>query len=325
MLLQEVFLEILFELEKIKFMNNIKVFCPASVANVSCGFDVLGFCIGGIGDEILIKKTPNKGLSISRITGAKLSFDPKKNVATIAASAILKKFNLNYGFDFEIRKKIKPGSGIGSSAASASGAVFGINELIGNPYKRKELIKFALEGEKYASKAEHADNIAPALLGGFTLVRSNKTLDIIKLPYPEMLYVTILHPEIELKTAHARSILKKLIPLNDAVKQSGNLAALISALYTNNYDLISRSLKDYIIEPYRSKLIPEFDLLKKTALDSGALGSGISGSGPSIYALSKGKKTAENVGKEMKKILSKLPIKHKVYVSKINRKGVEII
>ncbi len=306
-------------------MNKIKIFCPASVANVSCGFDVLGFCLNGIGDEIIIRKSSNKGLNISRITGAKLPFDPKKNVATIAASAILKNFNLDYGFDFEIKKNIKPGSGIGSSAASAVGAVYGINKLIGNPFKRNELIKFALEGEKFASKAEHADNIAPALFGGFTLVRSNKTLDVIKLPYPKMLYVTILHPEIELKTAHARSILKKSIPLNDFVKQSGNLAALISALYTNNYNLISRSLKDYIIEPHRSKLIPQFDLLKKTAISSGALGSGISGSGPSIFALSKGIKIAKNVGKEMKGVISKLPIKHKVYISKIDQNGVKII
>ena len=306
-------------------MNKIKIFCPASVANVSCGFDVLGFCLNGIGDEIIIRKSSNKGLSISRITGAKLPFDPKKNVATIAASAILKNFNLDYGFDFEIKKNIKPGSGIGSSAASAVGAVYGINKLIGNPFKRNELIKFALEGEKFASKAEHADNIAPALFGGFTLVRSNKTLDVIKLPYPKMLYVTILHPEIELKTAHARSILKKSIPLNDFIKQSGNLAALISALYTNNYNLISRSLKDYIIEPHRSKLIPQFDLLKKTAISSGALGSGISGSGPSIFALSKGIKIAKNVGKEMKGVISKLPIKHKVYISKIDQNGVKII
>ena len=178
------------------------------------------------------------------------------------------------------------------------GLVYGINKLIGNPYNRKDLIKFALEGEKYASKAEHADNIAPSLLGGFTLVRSNNDLDIIELPYPKMLYATILHPEIELKTAHARSILKKSVSLNDSVKQSGNLAALISGLYTNNYDIISRSLEDYIIEPYRSKLIPEFDLLKKTA---------------------------EIVGVEMKKIISRLPIKHNVYISKINPKGVEII
>jgi len=306
-------------------MNKIKIFCPASVANVSCGFDVLGFCLNGIGDEIIIRKSSNKGLNISRITGAKLPFDPKKNVATIAASAILKNFNLDYGFDFEIKKNIKPGSGIGSSAASAVGAVYGINKLIGNPFKRNELIKFALEGEKFASKAEHADNIAPALFGGFTLVRSNKTLDVIKLPYPKMLYVTILHPEIELKTAHARSILKKSIPLNDFIKQSGNLAALISALYTNNYNLISRSLKDYIIEPHRSKLIPQFDLLKKTAISSGALGSGISGSGPSIFALSKGIKIAKNVGKEMKGVISKLPIKHKVYISKIDQNGVKII
>ena len=306
-------------------MDNIKIFCPASVSNVSCGFDVLGFCLDGIGDEMIINKTSKKGINISKIIGADLSKDSNKNVASIAASAILKDLKLNHGFDFQIIKKIKPGSGIGSSAASAAGAVFGINKLIGEPYNRNELIKFALEGEKHASQAEHADNLAPVLLGGFTLVRSNKTLDIIKLPCPKELFVTILHPEIELKTSHARAILKKSIPLNNLVKQSGNLGALVSALYTNDYDLLSRSLKDYIIEPLRSKLIPEFDLLKKTALNSGALGSGISGSGPSIFALSKGRDTAIRVGEAMKNVVKNLPIKHKIYVSKINQNGIQAI
>ena len=217
-------------------MEKIKIFAPASVANVSCGFDVLGFCLDPIGDIMHITKVNKPGVVIRNITGEKLPKDPLKNVASVAANSLLESYPTNKGFIIDIEKKIKPGSGIGSSAASAVGAVYGINKLTGNPFKRNELIKFALEGEKFASKAEHADNIAPALFGGFTLVRSNKTLDVIKLPYPKMLYVTILHPEIELKTAHARSILKKSIPLNDFVKQSGNLAALISALYTNNYN-----------------------------------------------------------------------------------------
>ena len=306
-------------------MDSVKVFSPGSVTNVSCGYDILGFCLDNVGDTITVTKTPEKGIKISSIDKYDLPTDIDKNVAGIAAQAMIDEVKIDHGIDIKIEKGIKPGSGIGSSAASATGAVYGINKLIGTPFKRKELIKFALEGEKYASKAEHADNIAPALLGGFSLVRSNKTVDVIKLPNPEKLYATILHQEIELKTSHARSILKKSIPLNDVVRQSGNLAALISALYTNNYDLISKSLKDYIIEPYRSKLIPEFDLLKKTALNYGALGSGIAGSGPSIFALSKGREIAENVGQEMKKIVSKLPIKHKVYISKINQKGVKVI
>jgi homoserine kinase len=306
-------------------MNSIKIFCPASVANVSCGFDVLGFCLEPIGDEMIIHKTSGKGVRITKIVGADIPKDPKKNIASVAALALLENIPSDFGFDIEIYKNIKPGSGIGSSAASAAGAVFGINELLGSPFKRNELIKFALAGEKIASGSEHADNLAPVLLGGFTLIRSNETLDVIKLPTPPELVATILHPEIELKTSHARKILKKTVPLDKAIRQWGNLGALVSSLYTNDYELLSRSLEDYIIEPRRSMFIPEFYNIKNAAINAGALGAGISGAGPSVYALSKGDKIAVEVGEAMQSIVKHLPINYKVYVSKINLDGVKII
>ena len=306
-------------------MDQIKIFSPASVANVSCGFDVLGFCLDPIGDTMTVSKTKDEGVSLGLITGQKLPKDPLKNVASVAALALLESHPSKIGFRIDIEKKIKPGSGIGSSAASAAGAVFAINELLGKPYSRKELVQFAMVGEALASGAAHADNLAPVLLGGFTLVRSNKTLDIIKLPSPKGLIVTIIHPKIELKTIHSRAILKNEIPLSKAVEQWGNLGAFVSALYTNDYDLLSRSMKDEIIEPVRAMLIPKFSQLQKVAIDSGALGCGISGSGPSIYALSKGEIIANRVGKSMGIIYDKIGLDYEVHYSQINEEGIKIL
>ena len=306
-------------------MDQIKVFSPASVANVSCGFDVLGFCLDTIGDIMMVSKTKTKGVTIGTITGQELPKDPLKNVASVAGSALLKAHPTDGGFRIDIEKRIKPGSGIGSSAASAAGAVFAINEILGKPYSRNELVKFAMKGESLASGAAHADNLAPVLLGGFTLVRSNETLDIIKLPSPNDLIATIIHPKIELKTIHSRAILKNEIPLVKAVKQWGNLGAFISALYTNDYDLLSRSMKDEVIEPIRSMLIPKFREIKRAAIDAGALGSGISGSGPSIYALSKGKAIAQKVGQAMKVHYDEIGLDYQVHYSSINDKGIKIL
>lgn len=306
-------------------MKEIKLFAPATVANVSCGFDVLGFCLDPIGDEMIIRKTDQPGVRITKIEGHDLPLSTKKNVAGVAAEALLASLDTSFGFEIEIYKKIKAGSGIGSSAASSAGAVFGINELLGRPYSRNELIQFAMKGEVLASGVGHADNVAPALLGGFTLVRCNKQVDVVALPSPSELYATIIHPKIELRTADARSVLKKNIPLNKAIEQWGNLAALVSGLYTDNYELISRSLVDVIIEPERSPLIPFFSELKGAALDAGALGSGISGSGPSIYALSRGKETAKKVRQAMEKVFLPMNIDFDTYVSKINTEGIKII
>ncbi len=306
-------------------MESIRIFSPASVANVSCGFDVLGFCLGPIGDEMVVHKSAQKGIRITKIEGQDLPTDPQKNVAGVAAQALIDAHPVAFGFDIEIYKKIKPGSGIGSSAASAAGAVFAINELMGRPYNRSELVQFAMAGEQLASGSAHADNLAPVLLGGFTLVRCNDTLDIVKLPTPKDLFATLLHPKIELKTAHARAILKKNVTLKQAIQQWGNLGAFVSALHTEDYDLLSRAMVDKVIEPARSMLIPEFESIRSSALQAGALGSGISGSGPSIYALSKGKAQAEKVGQAMRKATENLALEVDLYISPINPKGITIL
>lgn len=306
-------------------MNSIKLFCPATVANICCGFDVLGLCLSTIGDEMIIHKTTEKGIRITKITGADLPFETEKNVAGIAALALLNEVETDFGFEIEIHKKINAGSGIGSSAASAAGAVFGINELLGNPFSRKELVRFAMKGEALASGSEHADNVAPSLLGGFTLVRGYNPLDIIKIESPEELYVTVIHPQIELKTSEMRAVLKPEISLKSAITQWGNLGGLIAGLYTNDYELIKRSLHDEIIEPLRSPFIPNFDLVKKVALENNALGCGISGSGPSIFTLSKGIEISNKVAIGMKNIFSKTNIPFEIHVSKIDKEGIQII
>ena len=306
-------------------MEEVKVFAPATVANVSCGFDVLGFCLDHVGDEVIVRKSDTPGVRITRIEGQDLPLATKENVAGVAVEALLEKVDTPFGFEIEIIKGIKAGSGIGSSAASSAGAVVGVNALLGEPFSRNELIAFAMEGEKLASGAAHADNVSPALLGGFTLVRCGKKPDVISLPAPSELYATIIHPKIELRTADARSVLKKTIPLEKAIQQWGNVGALVSGLYTDNYDLISRALVDVIIEPERSVLIPHFNELKTAALAAGGLGGGISGSGPSLFTLSRGEEVAENVRQALIKCFEPHGISFDTFVSKINAQGAKII
>ncbi|WGD34442.1 homoserine kinase [Olleya sp. YS] len=306
-------------------MNEIKIFSPATVANVSCGFDVLGFCLDTIGDDMVIRKTTEKGIRISKIVGADLPFETDKNVASVSALALYNDAQPDCGFEIDIYKNIKPGSGIGSSSASASGSVFAINELLGRPYNKTQLTQFAMKGEAIASGCEHADNIAPGIFGGFTLVKSTTPLQVLQLPTPDDLYATIIHPQIEIKTSEARAILPKNIPLQDAITQWSNVGSLVHALHTNNYNLLSNALKDVVVEPYRSQLIPNFDVVKSEVIKAGALGAGISGSGPSIFTLSKSKKTAEAVAKAMQKVYSKTEINFNTYVSKINTEGIRIM
>jgi homoserine kinase len=303
----------------------IKLFCPATIANLSCGFDVMGLCLDGVGDEMIIRKSSVKGIRITKIEGADLPLETEKNVAGVAGLALLNELQLDYGFEIEIYKKIKAGSGIGSSSASAAGAVFGINELVGSPFSRKDLVQFAMQGEVLASGSAHADNVAPALCGGFTIVRSSNPLDIIRIESPSELYATVIHPQIELKTSEMRAVLQPMVSLKSAITQWGNVAGLVAGLYTSDYNLIGRSLHDDIVEPLRGKFIPHFDQVKQAALDHGALGSGISGSGPSIFALSKGIDNAEKVAEAMREIFDGTEIPYEIHVSKINSEGVKII
>lgn len=306
-------------------MNELKIFVPATIANVSCGFDVLGLALDTVGDKMTIRKVSKKGVKITKILGQNLPLETHKNVAGVAALALLTKANCDFGFEIEIDKRIKPGSGIGSSAASSAGAVWAMNELMGRPFNTTDLVKFAMEGERLASGVAHADNVAPALFGGFTLVRSYEPLDILSIHTPNELYATVIHPQIEIKTSDARNILKATVPLKDAIKQWGNVGGLMSGLYTEDYDLIGRSLEDYIIEPIRSILIPAFDSVKQEAKNAGALGCGISGSGPSIFALSKGEETALRVANAMKLVYNKVGIDYDIHVSKVNTKGIKIL
>lgn len=305
--------------------NEIKVFCPATVANVSCGFDVLGVALDSVGDEMVVRKVSQKGIKITKLTGQDLPKETLNNVAGVAGNAFLLASDYDGGFEIEIDKKIKPGSGIGSSAASSAGAVWAMNYLLGNPFSKTELVKFAMEGERLASDVAHADNVAPALFGGFTLVRSYSPLDVIDIPAPSELYVTIIHPQIEIKTSDSRKVLKTTISMETGIKQWGNVGGLIAGLFKKDYDLIGRSLEDHIVEPIRSILIPGFDEVKKVSLEAGALGSGISGSGPSIFAFSKGEETAVKVGEAMKTVYDKIGIDYEIHVSKINMKGVKLL
>ncbi len=307
-------------------MKSLKVFAPATVANISCGFDVLGCCLNGVGDEMLISLSDTPGVRITKIEGADLPLETDKNVAGVAIIALLEELkDTTTGIEIEIYKKIKAGSGIGSSAASSAGAVWATNELLNKPFTATQLVKFAMEGERLASGNAHADNVAPALLGGFTLVRSYEPLDVLKLNTPEDLYMTIIHPQIEVKTADSRKVVKPNVSLKKAITQWGNLGGFIAGLYTNDYNLLGRSLEDVIIEPMRSILIPKFEEVKATAIENGALGAGISGSGPSIFALSKGKENANKVAKAIEAIYEPTGISFDIHVASINANGVTAI
>ncbi len=304
-------------------MESIRVFAPASVANVSCGFDILGFALNTPGDEIILKKNKSGKVRIIEITGddGKLPFEADRNSASAVIQKILEHFKLSLGIDITLHKKMPLGSGLGSSAASSVAAAYAINILLDGPLDTFEVLKFATYGEKVACGSDHADNVAPALLGGFVLIRSYDPLDVIKLPAPEELYASVIHPQIEIKTKDARDILKKQIQLKNAIKQWGNVGGLISGLYTSDYELIGRSMEDHIIEPIRSILIPGYDAVKAAALDSGVLGCGISGSGPSVFALSKGMHIAEVAAQKMNEEFKKIGIESDIYVSKVNNKG----
>lgn len=306
-------------------MDYLKIFSSATVANISCGFDSLGLAVDAIGDEMTFTRTRERGVKIKNITGADLTYNVDKNVAGAVVKKILNESNANFGIELTIHKGFSPGSGLGSSAASAAGAAFGTNQLLGNFYSDLELTKFAMFGEEVACGSPIADNVSAAIYGGFVLVRSYNPLEIIKLPVPSELRVVAIHPQIEVKTKDARDVLPAEIALKDAVTQWANVGGLISGLYTDNYKLISNSLVDIIVEPARKGLIPFFDKVKKSALSAGALGAGISGSGPTIFALCKGDEVANNVYKSIEESYKKTGIDFEIFISKVNPEGIKIL
>ena len=307
--------------------DKIRVFAPATVANVSCGFDILGFAVDCPGDEVVIKLSDNPGVIITKIEGdwGCLPKNPDKNTVGVSVLSFLKHIQSDQGMEIELYKKMPLNSGLGSSAASSVAGVVAANILLGEPLPKEKLLQFALKGEKIACDVAHADNAAPSLLGGFVLIRSYCPLDVVKIHSPDQLYCTIVHPQLEVRTEDARKILKTNITLKDAIVQWGNIAGLITGLMKSDYDLIGRSMQDVIFEPIRSILIPGFNKVKEAAIAAGALGCSISGSGPSLFALSTSEGKAKEIGYAMQNEFGTLDISGEIYCSRINNQGPKII
>lgn len=305
-------------------MKKVRVSCPATVANLVCGFDVLGMCLNDPADVMEVTLLNKREITIRAADGYPLPSDPAQNTAGAPLIEMLKEVEEEIGFEVVIHKNIKPGSGLGSSAASAAGAVVAANHLLNNRFSNQDLLRFAMFGEKVASGVKHADNVAPCIYGGITLIRSIHPLDVIAIPAPP-LYVTVVHPQIEVKTSDARQILRKEVLLKDAIRQWGNIAGLVAGFVKNDYELIGRSLEDVIIEPVRSILIPGFDDVKQQCKEAGALGGGISGSGPSLFMLNKEEKIALENEKIMQHVFAGLGIDYRTYVTTVNQKGVMLI
>jgi homoserine kinase len=305
----------------------VRTFAPATVANVSCAFDILGFPIYTLGDEVSVYRTEERGVVITHIEGGggHLPLDAHKNTAGVAAHHVLNRIDAKHGVRIELKKNLPLGSGLGSSAASAAAACVAVNTLFGSPLSLKMLVQSAMEGERIACGSAHADNVAPSILGGFTLLRSYNPLDVIKLPTPPELCACIVIPEIELRTSDARKVLRRKLELSDAVIQFGNIAGLIAGVTLSDYELIGRSLHDTIIEPRRAPLIPGFYKAKEIALKAGVLGCSISGSGPSIFALSKSKDILEEAASKMTAVFKEFGISAKYIVSAINVEGTKIL
>ncbi|MEQ9404436.1 MAG: homoserine kinase [Cyclobacteriaceae bacterium] len=306
-------------------MKGIKIFAPNTVSNVGCGYDVLGFALNGFGDEVTLKKRDDSHLVIKEVSDTSIPLDPEKNVTTVAIRSLLSAIENKTGFDISIKKSIPPGSGLGSSASSSSAAVFGVNELLGNPFTKNELITFAMEGERSSSGQAHADNVAPSLLGGFVAIRSYDPLDVFNIPFPDELLTVIIYPSVEIKTEYAKKLLPKQIDLADGVKQWGNMAGLISGLMSSDFDRIGRSLSDAVAEPVRKSLIPYYDDVKEVAIENGALGFNISGSGPTMFALSNDISIASEIKKGCHAVYTKNNIPVTSFISSINTKGAHVV
>ncbi|HEY9005532.1 homoserine kinase [Ohtaekwangia sp.] len=308
-------------------MKSIKASAPATVANVSCGFDIFGFAVEAPADEVMVTLTDRPGVKIVKIIGddGRLPLEAEKNTSGVAVLEYLKAINSQWGAEITLYKNLPLGSGMGSSAASSAAALVAINELHGNPLTREQLLPFAMESERIACGSAHADNVAPSLLGGFVLIRGYAPLDVTNIPTPAELYCTLVHPHLELKTEDSRRVLKPSIPMKDAITQWGNIAGMVVGLMKPDYGLIQRSLHDVVAEPIRSVLIPGFHKIKDEAILAGALGCGISGSGPTIFALSTTRDIAAHVGQAMQKQFDTLQLKSDVFVSKINLEGAKVL
>ncbi|MDQ7816418.1 MAG: homoserine kinase [Melioribacteraceae bacterium] len=308
-------------------MKRIKVIAPATISNVGPGFDIMGFALDKPGDEVDASISKGTKIRIKKIIGdgKRLPYDPLKNTATASIISLLKSLDIKVGLDVVIKKNMGIGSGLGSSAASSVAGVFAVNKLLNLKLPKSELLKHALNGEIISSGTLHADNVAPCLFGGFVLIRSYDPLDIIKIDYPKNLFCTVIYPQIEIKTSEARKILDKKVTREVAISQAGNASGLIAGLLTRDVDLISRSMKDFIAEPKRAKLIPCYNEVRIAALANGAINCNISGSGPSMFSFSTSERDAKRIASAMKEAALSKGLKSVSYISKINRRGPVVI
>jgi homoserine kinase len=309
-------------------LDSIKVFAPATVANVVCGFDILGFAVNEPGDEVVMRVTNKPSITISKITGddGRLPLDPAKNTVSVSVQHYLESIDRSdIGLDIELHKKMPIGSGLGSSSASTVAGLFAVKTLLGDDTDVAKLLPFAMKGEEMACGHGHADNVAPALLGGFVLIRSYEPLDVIRLPHPPGLYCAIVFPDVDVPTREARQIIRNKILMKDAVTQWGNIAGLVSGLYTQDIDLIGRSMQDVLVEPVRSILIPDFYIMRELAMEAGAVSFGISGSGPSVFAFTRDEQTAQQITQTLQKHLAGIKINSNAYVSTINDAGPKVL
>ena len=314
-------------------MKSATAFAPATVANVAVGFDILGFAIESVGDVVTVSITDNASVRINEILDAtgdpaslELPLDAERNAATVGLVKLREDLRLDFGFQVGLRKGIALGSGMGGSAASAVGGLVAANSLLETPLPRETLMKYALLGEQAASGASHPDNIAPCLLGGMTLVLSGEPFRYVLLPVPEEILTVIIHPRIRVDTRRARAILKADVSLADHVRQSASLAGFISGCFTHDVEMIRQSLDDFLIEPQRASLIPGFAEVKAAALQQGALGASISGSGPSVFALVTSDQTAARVRDAMEAAFRAQGVSEvDSWISPVNRQGARII
>ncbi|MBC8192355.1 MAG: homoserine kinase [Candidatus Marinimicrobia bacterium] len=305
----------------------VRAYAPASVANASSGFDVLGFALEEPGDIVIAKPSDVPGIKIFPLTGAfsSLPNDPKFNTAGVAVQALMDAKNISLGMELEIRKGVPIVGGMGSSASSAVAAVIAVNELFDLQLVPRELLPFVLESERVATGVPHADNAAPSLLGGFTLIHSLDPLDVVSLATPAAFTCALVHPHMHIKTRDAREILPKSVPMGTATRQMGHIAGFVAGLYQEDFDLISRSFVDELAEPYRGQLIPGYERVKAAALEQGALGCGISGSGPSMFALCPDADIAHRAGYAMEQVFLEEGLESDLFISAISQQGARIL
>jgi homoserine kinase len=332
--------------------TRLRVFAPATIANLGPGFDVLGLALRSPGDELEVELSDRPGVTIVEVTGdgGALSRDPEKNVAGRAAADVLRRAGnapkrqgaaqipgrsvagvgpraIEQGVQLWLHKQMPLASGLGSSGASSAAGAFAVNELLGRPLTQRDVLLAAMEGERAASGTPHADNVAPSLMGGIVLIRSYDPLEILSLPVPPDLYVVVVHPHCTVSTAEARALVKgRTYGLDPIVANLGNIAALVAGLCRNDLALIGRSVQDRLIEPLRAGLIPGFEAVKNAALASGALGCSIAGSGPSVFAFTGDDETARRVGAAMQATFrSAAKLDSDLYVGKVSTEGARII